>query len=154
MGRSQICFGISFSPEYKFPWDRDRYVGINDWWEEIRGYKEPFKLWENGKINEEYKDRSCCHEYYEHKRAWQKSNPVPVEVVKHCSSDYPMVIIAVPGTWIQALSGYPKCFKPSDLHVDIYTECQVIDFCKKYCNPKSYCFPKMELKWWLTSYWY
>src|SRR5689334_5299643 len=122
MGQStngQICFGVSFPEDFEFPWDESHEGDIEEWWKSLRGFVPLFEMWD-AKGN--YKDgkeppKAQKDAYYEHKHKWEKENPVPVELVNTCSCDYPMYIIAVPGTEMTAYRGDPKEFDPSKLVV-------------------------------------
>lgn len=49
----------------------------------------------------------------------ERTGEVPaVEVVWHCSYHYPMYILAIPGTRIRALRGYPESIDSSSLEID------------------------------------
>lgn len=49
----------------------------------------------------------------------ERQGAVPaVEVIRHCSGEYMMYILAIPGTELSASRGYPKKFDPSTLEID------------------------------------
>jgi hypothetical protein len=49
------------------------------------------------------------HEYFTNKQVI--IDACPVELVLHCSSDYPMYIMAIRGTQLRASRGYPEVVK-------------------------------------------
>lgn len=155
----QISFGISFPEEYTFPWSDDRWGGDeNEWWiVGVRRYKPPFQLYdESGEYIDGVKpSEEKISEFYRHKRDFKKENPMPVEIVRHCSYDYPMYIIAAPGTHIKNSRGYPEIFEPEKMSVTKKQIDDVIEFCEKYCAPKDKYdeFPEMKPHWYLTSMW-
>lgn len=81
---------------------------------------------------------------------WDKKKEVdklcPVEVVRHCSCDYPMYILAVKNHTTTASRGYPVTLDNESMNVDLEQELRAKDFCEKY---------NIEWKpqWWLVSDW-
>jgi len=149
----QICFGILLEEGTELPWDEDDECGYGDveeWWMELNGYTPPFEIWEKNSaeylsdITSEMRDQ-----YYEHRRQWKKANPVPVELVNYCSSDYSMYILALPETCINANRGYPLPFEPNDLVVSSERAIELVRFCGKYDIDIGEEYPR----WWLSSYW-
>lgn len=82
---------------------------------------------------------------------WNKTHAFrdnfPVDLVQHCSYDYPMYILAVRGTEIMASRGYPKEIDPLTLKVDP----EKIEFLRKFCE--EYGIEWEEPKWYLCSMW-
>lgn len=157
MGQStdgQICFGIMIDEGAEpFPWDEDDedgYGDIDEWWMKINGYTPPFEIWEENSaeylpgVTEEMRD-----EYYTHRREWKKANPLPVELVHHCSGDYPMYIIALPETYKNASRGYPEPLELTDFEVSAERAMELVHFCEKYGIDIGEEYPR----WWLSSYW-
>ena len=59
---------------------------------------------------------------------------VPVDVIEHCSGDYPMYFLAVRGTDITARRGYPERLPPRRPH-DFVSQAQIdalYAFCKRH----------------------
>lgn len=88
------------------------------------------------------------HEEYQHKQKWDEDNPVPFEVVRHCSDDYPMTILAVPGSVATNSRGYPLAIEA--LEVDGDMEQKFLHFISE-----SELFPEdqPDPQWWLSSWW-
>ena len=151
----QICFGIAFEEEYEFPWTDEKWGGDEeDWWFiGVCGYVPPFEIFND---NGDYADGVRPHkekmdEYYAHRQEFRESHPIPVEIVRHCSYEYTMFIVAVPGTYISAFRGNPLEFRVAN--IDPSKAAAVIDFCEKYCRPKYEHseFPEMKPCWLLSS---
>jgi hypothetical protein len=144
-----ISYGLKFEEGYEFPWQGEDYT---DWWLKESGYKEPFKLWDsNGNFPNGVKPAdSVITEYYNHRREFKKEHPLPFEMVDYCSGEYPMYILAVPGTIITANRGHPIEFNPAELDCRILIHEKELrafsNFCEKYLNNHD------QRKWWLSSY--
>lgn len=155
----QICFGIPFEEDYEYPWDDEKYDGgFDDWWiYEICNYKNPFELYnEEGYVGGKRPPEEKISEYFDTKNKFANKHPSPVGLVNYCSSDCDMYIVAIPKTCISNSRGYPEIFEPEKMVVSDKDRNELIIFCEKYCRPKddeSWEFPKMEPKWYLSSYW-
>ena len=141
-----ICYGISFEEDFEFPWDDD----WDEWWIKICGYKPLFEMYdEKGEyiagMKPAQEDRD---KYWDHKYKFKKEHPMPVEIVTHCSGDYPMYIIAIPRTVMSASRGYPLEFFPDDLKDTLEDENILLQFCKDHGIEHE----EMP-KWWLASLW-
>ena len=137
-----ICFGIEIE-EDEAPWQED-YEEIDDWWLDVNNFQNPFRnpYDESGEhdnwIKEKYpnmtdrqiSDTEEVENFFDAKRKWQKENPIPVDLVWHCSYDYPMFILAVKGTKINASRGYPRRFSLKNISAEEIKT--LTDFCKKY----------------------
>lgn len=147
----QICFGILFEESFEFPWDLSPWDGeYEDWWRDMNGYEPPFNLYDSrGNYLdgiEPSKDR--IHEYYAARREFDKARPFPVELVNVCSCDFPIYILAAPGTFIYAARGYPKELGVTDLAVKTTNVDALYAFCKKYGIETE-----ASAKWYLSGYW-
>ena len=100
-----LCYGIDLGEDVsELPWNEktddweDVYEDIDDWWAQINGC-------DYGVIGDY--DLLC---------KWQEENPMPVDLVWHCSYEYPMYILAVVDTEITANRGCPEVvdIKPPD----------------------------------------
>lgn len=142
----QICYGVMVEEEFTFPWDYDD--NIEAWWRKIQGYMPPYVLYnEFGDYSTSATpSQKIINEYYDHQVAFDEAHPLPIELLMHCSFDYPMYILAVPGTVIYAPRGYPKSFNPIGLNV---TETGVA-ILRKFCQ--EYGIVGKE-GWWLSSLW-
>lgn len=146
----QISYGVAIEEGFELPWaDHD---DIESWWREVvHGYKPPFELYtEDGSeyIGGEKPSSSRISEYYDHRRDFDKDHPIPIDVVLHCSYDYPMYIIAIKGTTKKAWRGYPVAFLPEELIISEKGEKDLKEFMEKY-------IPDVEFKpnWYLSSLW-
>ena len=156
MGQStdgQICYGIAFGEDMEFPWDADGYDSDpEDWWLfAILGFRQSFELYtpEGRYIGGVRPPREKVTEYYNERRGFMDANlPLPVILVNHCSGDYPMYILAVPGTFRSAARGSPGAFVPSELEVTEQQKAALIKFCKDYGIEFD-----GEPAWYLSSYW-
>lgn len=141
----QISYGIAFEEETEFPWGEHE---IEEWWRELKGYKPSVQLYDsegqylNGKqpSNEEIKA------YYNEQRAWEAANPLPVQLVLHCSYDYAMHILAVPGTFKSASRGHPEELDPAMFTVSQEQRDGLMAFCREHGIESP-----GEPRWWLSS---
>ena len=152
----QICYGIRLLSEeagdedVSFPWDGDKYDGIDDWWTAgVCGYKPPFEIYNT---QGEYLDgvspsEDRIHEYYEHRREFEEAHPFPYELVNACHSDHPVDILAIQETVMVALRGYPETFDPRGLRVYESEAEELLAFCAEHKIGT-----KGEPSWWLSSY--
>ena len=110
MGQStdaKIAFGVDFGEDTEFPWNA--YDGeITEWWRELHGFVSPVPTpdWSSARNRTPEYDAQCSA-YFKAQRDWDAAHPIPVDVIDHCSGDYPMTILAVPGTLTTASRGYP-----------------------------------------------
>ena len=145
--RKQVDMGVSTDAimfygmlvkENEQPWGYDEFV----WWRGVLGSSE--------EDNYAY--------------AWDRNNPMPFEVIKHCSKSCPMYGVAVPGTVLTANRGYPEKVRIKDETVLVYggemstfatipkvdpSEARKVwDACCKYNVPVDW-----EMAWWMVSFW-
>jgi len=149
---AQICFGIAFDEETEFPWSGEEWDDdIETWWiYAIQEYQPPFEIYDtNGEYLESVKpsDERIC-EYYRTKHTFKVDHPLPVELVRHCSGDFPMYILAVPRTVKVVSRGYPEEIKPSEMVVTEDERQLLITFCEEH-NIETEEGPR----WWLSSMW-
>ena len=69
---------------------------------------------------------------YEKRQQFLIKNPCPVETVLYCSYDYPMYVLAVPGTKKSCCRGEAVEFKPEDLIITEEQKSKLIKFCSDY----------------------
>ncbi len=154
----QICYGIVFEENYIFPWNaKDKYGRIENWWiYKICGHIDPVNIYDS---NGHYKSDIPLRDLElnaEVRNNFKEEHPIPVTLVNYCSDECPMYILAIPGTFKFNARGFPEEFNPKELVVSYLEIDALIDFCKEYCQPQKDSgdkFPKMEPKWYLTSYW-
>lgn len=77
--------------------------------------------------------------------AW--NNDFPVELVQHCSYEYPMYILAVRGTESTARRGYAAEIDVASMQIDNVKILQLKNFCEQYN------IEWQEPKWLLCSMW-
>ncbi len=80
------------------------------------------------------------------KKARELHDAYPVELIIHCSYDYPMYIVAAKDSRYYASRGYSKTINPSDLKVKQEDIDALKAWCKKY-NVEG------EPEWLLFSMW-
>lgn len=149
----QICFGFLFEEDYEFPWDTEEFVhDIDTWWlEGVNQYKPPFQMYND---RGEYIDgvepsKERFDIYYSHKDVFKATMPkVPVELVNCQSCDYPVYILAVPGTVRSASRGSPEMFEPDLLKYEPGSFNALVEFLEKYNI-----VPTGDAEWYLSSLW-
>lgn len=141
-----LVYGISLDEDVVLPWEDD----IEDWWlREVHGYEPPFQLYDQyGDYIDVEPTKEKVQEYHKHYREFQELHPLPVEVVRHCSYEYPMYIISYPGLTFKARRGYPEEIAPDKLLVEDVDR-KIIDFCQQYDIDIGDQTPR----WWLASMW-
>jgi len=154
MGQStnaQLCYGIAFDEDTEFPWHGEQFDGeIEQWWRELLGYKPSFEIYdEDGNyLGGVEPSKEKIKAYYAERDQFDKDHPsLPVEVVSHCSGEYPMYILAVPGTLQIAHRGYPEIVKPENLYVSPGRVDALVAFCNAHGIQVS------PPEWWLSSNW-
>jgi len=153
----QICFGIQFEEDYRFPWNSDN-ADIDNWWlYKICGYTNPFELYdEEGEwLNGIKPSQGQIKEYYDPQREFEKEHPLPVELINYCSGDYPDYIVAIPRTCMTSSRGFPKAFNPKDFVITEEEATALVAFCQEHCQPydEDYDPPDFTPHWYLSSYW-
>ena len=149
-----ICFGIALEEGTELPWEDEKYDGeIEEWWREITGFKDEWNPWtEDGEYRDGIDHNDPRFEkYYEDRRDWLKTHPIPVVPVNCCSHDYLMWILAVPGTVLRCARGYPSEFDPfTTLKATPSQAADLLIFCREYgIELEDGAYPK----WYLASYW-
>ena len=154
-------------PDYEEPEDSEDIEDEEDndieaWWAEVNGVssKELWKqyyAWEaENKTGDYIKDndlvdryeklhpewRVALDKYYEDKKATDET--CPVEIVQHCSYEYPMYILAAKGQHWNAWRGHPV--EIESLNVDEAARVRLKEFCRVYDI-------EFEPKWILASMW-
>ena len=148
----QLCYGILIEEGFEFPWEQERWdYDIEDWWVYgICGYTNPIELYDaHGEyLNGREPTKEEIDLYYNSRRAFSKEHPVPIKLVNYCSGDYPMWILATPGSCMVANRGYPKPFEPEALSIEPTEEKALLQFCIDHKMPIN-----DGPQWWLSSYW-
>jgi len=113
-----ISYGYLMEDDTELPWGDD----LDNWWRKLNGYVPPFEIYSDshpsGYVGGKKPPQNKIDEYFDHRNAWDKDHPLPVEEVNSQSYDYPLWILAVPGTYKSVSRGYPESFEPSELKVD------------------------------------
>jgi hypothetical protein len=73
-------------------------------------------------------EESVIDEYFDHREAWQKEHPLPVEIQNVCSADCPQYLIAAVGTTINCNRGYPTEISKEALEVSEEAKAALMDF--------------------------
>lgn len=129
----QINFGIAFGEGFEFPWDDEKYDGIESWWMDIHGYVPLYKPFTpEGNYAEGWTHHDPRFgEYFTHQGEWMEKNPIPVEVDSFGTGDYSLYMIILPkvglGTSWDATKFDPKQLVVSGEQVKVIT-----DFLDKY----------------------
>lgn len=154
MGQStnaQLCYGIAFDEDTEFPWHAEQFDGeIEQWWRELLGYKPSFELFnEDGDwLDGVMPPNEQIEAYFAERKKFDKDHPaLPVEVVPHCSCEYPMYILAVPGTLKTAYRGSLTIVVPGNLWVSPDAVDALIAFCNAHGIEVS------QPEWYLSSMW-
>lgn len=110
----RLSFGIAFDEDFEFPWsDRQKYDNdITKWWLDVSGYVQSPELYNFESI-------------YDAERKWLELHPLPVELVRRGSYDYPCYIVATRSTgveWTDTLVLTSEMFKSDEADTKILTE--------------------------------
>lgn len=109
MGQSTdaiLAYGCAVEDGERLPWmeEDDGYGDFDEWWRNLKGFNEPYPH----KNLQGEERQAALSVYFEKRREWDKHNPPPIEVIRHCHHEYPMWFIALPNTAIVAHRGYPQ----------------------------------------------
>lgn len=152
-----LCYGIDLGAEeeIELPWSKDsRFEGDEmEWWRHVTGFVPSFyPFTEKGDYHPEITDSKDPRiaRYFEEVRAWDETHPLPVQVVRHCSDDYVMYILAVPGTECKAWRGYPVVvdFAALSALATPEADANLLSFCNTYGIPHD-----GGPRWLLASWW-
>lgn len=88
----------------------------------------------------------------DYREYWSKIKAVidacPVDIISHCSGDYPMYIVAVRGTYHNASRGYPEALSADAFNVPQ----EKIDAAQKWCEDHG--VEWQAPSWLLASMWH
>jgi hypothetical protein len=143
----QICYGIRFNEGFEFPWDMGPWRGDHEaWWRDVNGYESLEYPWaKDGNYNPGFDaDDPRITAYFVHRRAWDKGNPFPVELVFCGDFNSSNTILAVGSSCVFADED-EESFNPVDLVVP-YGGIVLLNFCQTW-NIES-----DHPKWWLSTY--
>lgn len=142
----QICYGVILKDNQEFPWDRrndnldgNMYYDFEDWWfKGILGFRNSFELFEldGSFIGGKDPGNEVKNKYFEEYSTFKAAHggKPPLELVTHCSYDYPMLILAIPGTYFTSARGRPKLIDMEKLSTLVKTEDseKLLKFCAKF----------------------
>lgn len=116
----EIAFGIDLGEEGEvtLPWSD--HEEIEDWWAEANGF-----LITHPEPNSD--DDAGWERWFDARAVFLAENPLPVQLVLHCSYECPMYVLAVPGTNVSASRGYPVEIKLTEPDPQ-----PLLDFCKEH----------------------
>jgi len=125
-----LAYGVDFGEEGEFPWEGEEYNGdIEDWWREIKGFSP--SVVPDWLADDSLERQAVVKQYFDERKSFDEANPLPVDVIGHCSDDYMMTILAVKGTEKRADRGDPVEIAQSDMFPEPNAQ-KMIDFCKEY----------------------
>lgn len=160
-----ICYGIPFKEDQRFPWDEEPYHGdLEKWWyREIAGipyYQEGIFSNETGDYmpGKTQADADAAYKVWAKKRDAYiaEQGPIWIEDLNYCSGGVPMIMLALKKTCLVARRGYPELFDPTELVVSDEDRQRLIDFCREHVKPSEDEwpeYPELEPCWYLSSYW-
>lgn len=144
----QLCYGILFPEGFEFPWDDLKYGNddsLKTWWREVNGFKHAKEVFDS---DGNYIDGMTDDAYFMEGHDFDKSHPLPVELINYCSGDCPMFILAVPSTVIISRRGYPEVVS---LKVWPQIDFEALaDFLKNHSLDNG---DGNKCQWYLSSYW-
>lgn len=97
-----FCYGFELNEDFEKPW-----ADFDDWIAEKLGKVQHPRVAFSEATKSEY------HVFWEKRKAFVESSPV--ELVIHCSHEYPAEILAIRGTVVSAYRGYPKAVSIGEL---------------------------------------
>ena len=125
-----VAFGFDLGEDFEFdgynPEDYDD--GMSEYFDRLIGIKEwQSEGWVSFEVDEEIRKAA------------------PVELVLHCSYDYPMYFLAVRGTVTESNRGYPVEFVPQTI------DQEQLDEFKSWCDKHNIELPEDAPKWYVFS---
>jgi hypothetical protein len=153
MGQStdaKLVFGIQLDEDTELPWRTELDDDIDEWWTKVTGFVASFLPYdENGSYAAGVTPKDPrITAYHEELKAWLDAHPLPIELCDHCSGDFPMFVVSVPGAVLTAHRGYPV--KVDALPAAPNSPERILEFIRQYIDPE---FPNTEPAWWLRSMW-
>lgn len=149
-----LCFGFELPDEYEMPFEDEE-----EWWLELNNFKNSFEIFdsEGNFPNGIRPDEALIKEHFAERHNFLKENPLPFDVIRHCSGDYPMYIISTPDTLITAYRGYPVDIaqRMNKTYSQEYIN-KFVTMCKKYfpTDIDGYDYNiDYTPKWLMCSYW-
>jgi hypothetical protein len=143
-----LTYGYALEEDAYVPWNDEKYNNDFDvWWMQVNGYKPPHDLYdENGGYRPEITMKEK-NENREYRKQFHDDHPQPIQLVQHCSYEYPMYIIAAKETTTLASRGYPRMIELELLTLASNGQADILkEFCDEYDIEV-----KGEPAWWLAS---
>lgn len=143
-----LFYGALLEDEAEFPWSESET--IEDWWlYNVCEFKHEQPIYDlDGNYLDGVEPTNEAYElYFQELREARKKYPMPVELVTHCSGDYPMYAICFPNTEITASRGRPLSIDINDFGGTEHMAETVSKFCARF---------NLEIdkpNWYLASYW-
>lgn len=145
----QICYGVLFEDGYAMPWDESRHTESEWYYRLFPDYPTADELYtEEGNLKEGVTQEELITRLTQRRAYRDKKEDLPFEAVNVCSCDYPMYILAVPGTTKSAARGYLEVLDFNDLQPDPVALDKFLSFMSEH-------FPDIDVKleWYLSSLW-
>lgn len=162
-----LVFGVNLGErgEVDLPWGTDEEDDFEEWFHSLHGLSnthlwDEYEAWAKtpvataiaGGSNERVRVYEAAHpawrealdDLYDRRRETLKE--APIEIVRHCSGDYPMFIVGVPGTLTTAHRGSPEPI--TTLEVDP----QRVEAARAFCAEHD--IPFEDPAWLLASMWW
>jgi hypothetical protein len=93
---ANLSYGFIFEEGFEFPWTDDEDSDIEEWWMDVNGYVNPVECPYDDKG--EYKEgftRKDQDVWWDNRREWLRTNPVPVKEVNYGWAEDSYIILAV-----------------------------------------------------------
>jgi hypothetical protein len=140
---AKLSYGVEVKESFELPWDLSGDISISHWWESVKFSSERPQSREPGDVTLAAREA----EYLDALRIWKSNNPVPVEEVRHCWSDEPMIILAIKSVEIDW--GYVELITPDFMIVTDAKKQVLLDFIDEFKIETT----GEEPGWLLTAYW-
>jgi len=106
---AQINFGVVLAEEWPMPWvDPENSVDdpegcLTEWWiHQIHGFKHVVKPWTDAGERTPGVSEEDISRYFDEQKEWLKEEPLPVQLICTASSDDPVWILSVPGSFFNS----------------------------------------------------
>ena len=151
MGQStdgQLCYGLCLDDDVELPWvDEDGNDELEQWWLNVNQFRPAHEIYdENGDyLNGQEATDQQIETYWDERKQWLDAHPLPFELVNYCSGEWPMYILAVPGTLVTASRGCPEIVSAETIVAHDISP--IVELCAKYSAHES------RIGWFLSSFW-
>lgn len=141
-----LCYGVAFEEDHEFPWSGNEEDDEFWYYNIILKYNPLHRLYDDDGAYLKDTPYEVKEAEWDNYKKFRDQNPKPYQLVRHCSNEYPMYILAIPSTVKKASRGYPE--KIYSLRVD-QSEFDLFYGFLVRNNIISTQFPQ----WLLASYW-